>query len=128
VDENKNTPLHLASLKGSIPMMASILVSQLMYLKNNEKKTVIDLWPRDQRELDIIIDPLTQVFSLTNDKTQIFGLNINLSQELLDKILEHLDRRTLHIVLPCINHKWRTIYHDYILGKKRKKFSSIALQ
>lgn len=126
-DEHKNTPLHLASLKGSIPMMASILVSQILYVQNNEKKTVLDLWPRDKMELEILIEPLTQVFSLTNENAPIFNLNVNISLDLLDKILDYVDRKTLHFVLPCINHKWRTIYHDHILGKKRKKLSTLAL-
>jgi len=83
----------------------------------------MDVWPRDKQELDVILKPLEQVFSFYMIGEPVFGVNVEISKELIAKIFSYLDRRTLHLVIPGVSHRWRTLHHDYVLQKKRKKLA-----
>eukprot|EP01123_Difflugia_compressa_P012745 TRINITY_DN5584_c0_g2_i1.p1 TRINITY_DN5584_c0_g2~~TRINITY_DN5584_c0_g2_i1.p1 ORF type:complete len:133 (-),score=23.58 TRINITY_DN5584_c0_g2_i1:118-516(-) len=129
----------MASSKGSLPMLASILAAHLTQVKNNDQKSVLDVWPGDKYELDnAILKPLTQVFSYYGGNSSssgsvastvysdwgggvYFGLNVDLSKHVIARILYYVDYRTMHLVVPCVNHSWRYMYKEYQIYKRRLK-------
>jgi len=112
-DESNNTSLHLASKQGSIPMLSILLSAILTQVRNNEKKSVVDLWPRDKSELDVLLTPLQNVYTKTMHHMPVFGMH-DVGEELMWKIFHYLDKKTLHGVVPCVNQYWRVLYESTI--------------
>uniref|UniRef100_A0A6B2L0Y3 Uncharacterized protein n=1 Tax=Arcella intermedia TaxID=1963864 RepID=A0A6B2L0Y3_9EUKA len=127
-DDHGNTPLHMAARVGSVPMMAAILSANITHIFNNEGRSVADVWQRDRSELDVLLKPLEQVFSFYSEKVPAFGGELSaldIPKSITTRIFAFLDRKTLHIIVPCVSHKWRILYQDFVLEKKRKKLGLI---